>query len=301
MKNATKTAAAAPQTKKPIKKRTMAQETWRRFKKNKGAMVGAGFLCILILIAIFAPIIIDWDTQIVAMNMRERLQTPSLAHPFGTDYMGRDIFLRILYGTRYSLIIGVCSIAIACSAGFVLGCIAGFKGGWVENIIMRLGDIIRGVPGTLLCIALCAALGQGMTNMILACGLGGIVTFMTYTRASVLSVRGNEYIEAAKAIGATDWQIITKHVMPNAMSPIIVQISMRIGGTIITAAGMSFLGLGIPLPTPEWGAMLSEGRQYIRNSPWMTLFPGLAILVTVISFNLMGDGLRDALDPKLKT
>ena len=276
MKNATKTAAAAPQANKPIKKRTMAQETWRRFKKNKGAMVGASFLVILILIAIFAPMIIDWDTQIVAMNMRERLQTPSLKHPFGTDYMGRDIFLRILYGARYSLTIGVLSIAIATTGGFILGCIAGFKGGWTENIIMRLGDIVRGVPGTLLCIALCAALGQGMTNMILACGLGSIVTFMTYTRAAVLGVR-------------------------NTMSPIIVQVSMRIGGTIITAAGMSFLGLGIPLPTPEWGAMLSDGRPYITTCPWMTLFPGLAILVTVISFNLMGDGLRDALDPKLKT
>lgn len=296
-----KTAQAVAPAQAKVKKRTQGQEVWRRFKKNKGAMGGLFFIILLVLLAIFVPVFVDYDTQIVGVNAMERLKDPSLAHPFGTDNLGRDILLRVLYGTRYSLIIGALAVLISLVFGMIIGAFAGYKGGIVEDIILRLRDIFAGVPHILLAIALCASLGPGMWNMILSMGIASITVFITWTRTSILSVRNCEYIEAAKAIGATDWQIITKHLLPNCLSPIIVQVTIRIGGTIAACAGLSFLGLGVALPTPEWGAMLSEGRQYIRNSPWMTLFPGLAILVTVISFNLMGDGLRDALDPKLKT
>jgi len=292
---------AKTDARKSVKKRTQGQEVWRRFKKNKGAMGGLFLIVILVLLAIFVPVFVDYETQVVGVNAMERLQDPSLKHPFGTDNLGRDIFLRVLYGTRYSLIIGALAVLISLVFGMIIGAFAGYKGGLVEDIILRLRDIFAGVPHILLAIALCASLGPGMWNMILSMGIASITVFITWTRTSILSVRNCEYIEAAKAIGATDWQIITKHLLPNCLSPIIVQVTIRIGGTIAACAGLSFLGLGVALPTPEWGAMLSEGRQYIRNSPWMTLFPGLAILVTVISFNLMGDGLRDALDPKLKT
>ena len=299
VENKTAQTGTAPQ--KKVKKRTQGQEVWRRFKKNKGAMGGLFLIVVLVLLAIFVPVFVDYDTQVVGVNAIERLQDPSLKHPFGTDNLGRDIFLRVLYGTRYSLIIGALAVLISLVFGMIIGAFAGYKGGLVEDIILRLRDIFAGVPHILLAIALCASLGPGMWNMILSMGIASITVFITWTRTSILSVRNCEYIEAAKAIGATDWQIIMKHLLPNCLSPIIVQVTIRIGGTIAACAGLSFLGLGVALPTPEWGAMLSDGRPYITTCPWMTLFPGLAILVTVISFNLMGDGLRDALDPKLKT
>lgn len=294
------TAATEQSGKKSYKKRSVWQETWRRFKKNPGAMVGLAYVVILVLIAVLIGFFVDYDSEIIAMNTANRYLPPSLAHPFGCDNVGRDVFLRVLYGARYSLIIGVAAILIATVFGFLIGTFAAYKGGKVEAVIMRITDVVRSVPSILLAITLASALGQGVHNLILAVGIGSIAIFVVYTRAAVLSVRNCEYIEAARAIGATDWDIIRRHIMPNSLSPIIVQITMRIGGTIIAAAGLSFVGLGVPLPTPEWGAMLSEGRTYIQTYPWMTLFPGLAILLTVIAFNLVGDGIRDAMDPKLK-
>ena len=291
--------ANTTQVKKP-KKRTQFQEVARRFKKNKGAMAGLIFILILVILACLSDVIFDYDEQIIAMNNSQRMIAPCWEHPFGTDYMGRDVFYRVIYGTRYSLIVGVLSILIASVIGAAFGAIAGYKGGWIENLIMRLRDMFSAIPSTLLAICLCAAFGQGLTNLILAMGISSAAVFVTYTRSAVLQVRGCEYIEAARAIGATDKDIIMKHLIPNSLSPIIVQITVRIGGAITGASALSFIGLGVPLPTPEWGAMLSDGRAYLRNTPWMTLFPGLAILCTVVAFNLVGDGVRDALDPKLK-
>jgi len=286
--------------KKKYKKRTMMQEIWRRYKKNPGAMVGLGIVIVLCLIALLSGFIFDYETQVVGQKITERLQAPSMQHPFGTDELGRDILIRVLYGARYSLAVGVVAVIVSLAVGITLGSIAGYCGGVIENVIMRVTEILLALPSMLLAIAIVAALGQSALNLMIAVGLCSAASFVQVARASVLTVRNNEYIEAARAIGATNWDIIRLHILPNSLSPIIVQATLRIGSAIISAAGLSFLGMGVPLPAPEWGAMLSGGRGYIRDYSYMTLFPGLAILVTVVSFNLIGDGLRDSIDPKLK-
>lgn len=291
--------SAAPNA-KTYKRRSAAQEVWRRLRKNPGTMLGLTLIIVIVVIALASGFIFDYDTQVVGQHITERLQSPSAAHPFGTDELGRDIMARVLYGARYSLSIGIVAVFVSLLVGVTLGAIAGYVGGVVENVIMRLVDIFLAIPSILLAIAVVSALGQSALNLMIAVGLCTVPSFAQVTRASVLTVRNNEYIEASRAIGANDWHIIFSHILPNSLSPIIVQATLRVGSAIISASALSFLGLGIPLPAPEWGAMLSGGRQYIRDYAYMTLFPGLAILLTVISFNLIGDGLRDALDPKLK-
>lgn len=280
-------------------KRSHAGEIWHRIKRNKGAMVGLIFIAILLLIIVYSLFFIRYE-QIMATNPELRLATPSLAHPFGTDDMGRDLFLRVLYGTRYSLVIGVVAVAISLVIGVALGSIAGYYGGQVENLIMRAVDIISSIPGMLLGMVIVTVLGQGLRNLIIAVSITSIFSFTRITRASVLTVRGQEYVEAARAIGMPNARIIFTEVVPNGLSPIIVTTTSMIGTVITVAASLSFLGFGIPLPTPEWGALVSAGRNVIRSAPHLTYFPGLFIMATVLAFNLMGDGLRDALDPKLK-
>lgn len=274
---------------------------WREFKKNKGAMVGLAMIIIIVLIALFADVLVDYDTQVIEMDPMERLQAPSAEHIFGTDSYGRDIFARIVYATRPSLAVGVVAVAIALAVGTTLGIIAGYYGGWIETIIMRICDVFVSIPSILLAICIASSLGQGIGVLMVAIGVCSCASFAIVARASVLTVRGQEFIEVAVSSGARDHQIILSHVIPNCLSPIIVQATMRVASAIILASSLSFLGLGIPAPDPEWGGMLSEGRNFIRDYSYMTLIPGAAIVVTVLSINLLGDGLRDAMDPKLRS
>lgn len=287
-------------SKPKYKRRSMLQETWRRFKKNKGAVVGLCMILIICILAIAAGFIFDYDTQVVGGDFGSRLLAPSLQHLFGTDEMGRDILIRVIYGARYSLSVGLVAVGISIVIGVTLGAIAGFVGGMLENVIMRITDIFIAVPNILLAIAIVSALGQSMLNLMVAIGICSAASFVQIARAAVLTVRNNEYVEAARAIGASNRQIVFSHILPNSLAPIIVQATLRVGASIISASSLSFLGIGIPLPAPEWGAMLSSGRNYIRDFSYMTLFPGLAIMLTVVSLNLVGDALRDSIDPKLK-
>ncbi|NLJ58186.1 MAG: ABC transporter permease [Tissierellia bacterium] len=282
------------------KKRSIASEVWRNYKKSPSAMAGLIVIFIIIVVAIIAQIVYDYDVDIVQQDIMNRLKEPSSEHLFGTDQYGRDVLIRVLYGAKYSLSVGIVSVAISCLLGSSLGLIAGYYGGLVENIILRACEIFMGIPSILLGIAIMSAFGQSLLVLMFAIGLVYVPMFARTARAAVLPVREQEYIEAAKVSGVSDLRIIFTHVLPNSMSPIIVQITMGVANGILTASSLSFLGLGVPVPAPEWGAMLSSGREFIRDYSYLTFFPGLAIMITVLAFNLMGDGLRDALDPKLK-
>lgn len=285
---------------KSYKKRSITAEVWRNYKRSPSAMIGLIVICIIVVVAIISQIIFDYNTDIVQQDIMNRLQVPSGEHLLGTDQYGRDVFVRILYGAKYSLTVGIVSVAISCLLGSTLGLIAGYYGGIVENIILRACEVFMGIPSILLGIAIMSAFGQSLAVLMFAIGLVYVPMFARTARAAVLPVREQEYIEAAKVSGVSDLGIIFTHVLPNSMSPIIVQITMGVANGILTASSLSFLGLGVPVPAPEWGAMLSSGREFIRDYGYLTFFPGLAIMITVLAFNLMGDGLRDALDPKLK-
>lgn len=285
---------------KKYAKRSQLQEIWRNLKKNKGAIIGIIIIVAVTVLALSAPLIYDYEEDVVKQHISERLQTPSLAHPFGTDDVGRDILARTIWGARYSLPIGFVAVVVAILLGVTMGAVAGYYGGTLENLLMRFGDIFSSIPHILLAIVVVSVLGRSTVNLMLAVGITSTPAFIRVARAAVLTVRGQEYIEAAKAIGMKDWKIILTHVLPNSLSPIVVQTTLRIGSAIISASSLCYLGLGIEAPAPEWGSMLSAGRKYIRDYSYMTLFPGLAIMLTVLAFNMLGDGLRDAMDPKMK-
>lgn len=285
---------------KKYKKKNKFYEVWKRYKKNKAAMVGLIIICILVLIAIFANVIADYDTMAIEQHSKDRLQGPSKDHWFGTDAYGRDVFSRIVHGSRISLFIGIASTFFCLLIGGLLGALAGYYGGMLDSIIMRVLDTIMSIPPILLSLSVVAALGAGMRNLMIAVTISRIPSFTRLIRASVLTVVGEEYIEAAKSCGTREHRIILVHILPNAIGPIIVQATMTVAQTILTAAGLSFIGMGIQPPAPEWGSMLSEAREYMRYAPYLTIFPGLAIIISALSLNLIGDGLRDALDPKLK-
>ena len=289
--------------KKPKKKRSQFFDIWRRFRRNKMAMVGLFVVIILILAAIFADVIAPGDKMnpgYDVQNPENIFQKPNMQHPFGTDNFGRDIFARIIHGSRISLAIGFIVVGIALVAGTILGSIAGYYGKVADNIIMRLIDTMLAIPGILLAIAIAAALGPGLFNTMISVGIGAIPSYARIVRASVLSLKGLEFVEAARAIGGNNFRIISRHILPNCMAPIIVQATIGLASAILAAAGLSFLGIGIQLPIPEWGAMLSAGRRFMRIYPHLCIFPGLAIVTVVLALNMMGDGLRDAFDPKLK-
>lgn len=288
---------AAATTKKA---RSQAAEVWRQFRRNKGAVAGSAIVLVIVFIALFADILLDYDTQVIGQNVADRLQWPNANHWFGTDELGRDIFCRILYGTRFSCSVGLVAVTIGLVIGVTLGAVAGYFGGAIEEIIMRSTDILSAVPNMLMAIVIVSVLGQSIWNLMFAVGITSVPQFVRITRAAVLTVRNQEYVEASKAIGLNNRKIIFRHILPNCLSPIIVQATLRVASAIISASSLSFLGLGVPAPDPEWGALLSGGRKYIRDYAYMTFFPGLAIMITVLALNLMGDGLRDALDPKLK-
>ena len=282
------------------KKRSQWKETWRRLKKSRNAMIGLVLIFIIIAAAHIAPFIFDYETEVIAKNISERLQAPSMKHPFGTDNYGRDILARIMYGARTSLMIGAISCLICCTSGVLLGATAGYFGGKVDDVIMRFFDILLAIPSTLLAIVLVAAFGTSLLNIIIAVGLPTLPQYVRITRASVMQIKSQEYVEAARAVGATHPQIIRMHILPNCLAPVLVQATLRVATVIADAAGLAFLGLGIPAPRPDWGGMLATGRAFLRDYPHTVLFPGLAIMATILALNLLGDGLRDALDPKLK-
>jgi peptide/nickel transport system permease protein len=285
---------------KKYKKRSAMGEVWHHMSQNKGAMIGLAFLIFLAFCAFGSELFLDYETDVIGRNIKEQFQGPSAQHWFGTDQMGRDILSRLLYGSRFSLSVGFVAVIIALFFGVTLGAFAGYYGGRVEDVIMRGTDIFASVPAMLMAICIVSALGANTINLMISVGVTSVPSFVRITRASVLTVRNQEFVEAARAIGRSEPAIIFGHVLPNGLSPVIVQTTMRIGSSIISASSLSFLGLGVPAPDPEWGTMLSDGRQYIRTAPHMTLFPGLAIMLTVLAFNMLGDALRDALDPKLK-
>ncbi len=284
--------------KKKKSKESLFNITVRRLLKNKLAVLGLVIIVIMVLLAIFALLLSPYKYD--AADIRNAFAKPSWEHPCGTDDLGRDILSRLMYGGRYSLRIGIISISVALLGGMTIGSIAGYFGGWFDIIIMRVLDIFQAIPGLIMSIAVCAVLGPGFSNCILALAIGLIPGFARMTRASVLNVRKMEYLEAATSINASNFRIISRHVLPNAIAPLIVSATMGIASAILVAASLSFIGLGVQPPTPEWGAMLSAGRSYIRNYPHLVIFPGITIMLAVLSLNLLGDGLRDALDPKLK-
>ncbi len=283
---------------KEYKSRSQIVTVFRRLSRNKIALLGVFILLLLALMAIFAPVIAPYDYA--KQDLVNQFQPPNSEHIFGTDEFGRDVFTRIIYGSRISLLVGFISVGIALLVGGSLGAIAGFYGKKVDNVIMRFMDILLAIPQTLLAISIAASLGTGLFNLMIAVGISSVPTYARIVRASVMTIRGEEYIEAATASGTSNGKIIVKHILPNCVAPVIVQVTLGMAGAILNTAGLSFIGLGIKPPEPEWGSMLSAGRDYIRTSPYLTLIPGIFIVITVLSLNLLGDGLRDALDPKLK-
>ena len=287
-------------TKAAPKKRSQFEEVWRRLKKKKMAMIGLAIVLMLVLLAVFADFLFDYNEVVIKQNTAIRLQGPSAEHWFGTDEFGRDILARLVHGGRISLVVGVIAVGIALTIGGTLGAISGFFGGKVDMLISRAMDILLAVPSLLLSITIVSALGPSILNLMIAIAVSSVPGYARIVRSSVMTVRDNEFVEAAKAIGANNAQIIASHILPNCLAPIIVQVSLKVASAILSTSGLSFLGLGVKAPTPEWGSMLSGGRAYLRNAPHLTVFPGLCIMLTILSMNLLGDGLRDALDPKLK-
>ena len=279
-----------------IRQNSPWMEILTRFSRNKLAMLGAIVLLILILSAIFADVLAPYGMD--DQDVSQALQGPSSEHWFGTDKFGRDQFSRVLYGGRVSLRVGIVAVAVALVFGGTLGVIAGYVGGKVDSVIMRVMDVLMAVPGMLLAVAIAASLGAGLGNMMIAIGIGNVPGYARITRAAVMSAKGNEYVEAARATGASNLRIILRHILPNSIAPVIVQATLGVASSI--TAMLSFLGLGAAPPTPEWGGMLSTARDYLRTHAYMAIFPGLFIMITVFSLNVMGDGLRDAIDPRLK-
>ena len=282
------------------KKRSQLSIIWNRLRKNKLAMLGLAILVVMVVLAVCADWIADYDTNVTGMNMAERLQTPSAKHWFGTDSYGRDVFARIIHGSRLSLSLSIFAMLAAVAIGSIIGAIAGYYGGRVDDVLMRLMDILLAIPPMLMSISIVAALGHSMVNLMIALSLAYIPVFARVIRSSILTVKGQEFIEAAKACGTSNARIILRHIIPNAIGPIIVQATLAMGSTILIISSLSFMGMGIQPPQPEWGTMLYEGRDLIRTSPYLVIFPGIAIALAVLSLNLLGDGLRDALDPRMK-
>ncbi|WP_145051026.1 MULTISPECIES: nickel transporter permease [Paenibacillus] len=273
------------------------REAWRTFRKNRLALAGLVIIVFFILIAFIAPYISPYDYK--EQVLTDRLQAPSAEHWFGTDDLGRDVFSRVLHGARISLWVGFFSVIGSIIAGALLGLIAGFYGKWVDMLISRLFDILLAFPGILLAIAIVAILGPSLQNALLAIAIVNIPTYGRLVRSRVLSLRQEEFITSARTLGAGNARILFRHILPNSLTPLIVQGTLGIGTAIIEAAALGFLGMGAQPPDPEWGKMLSDSRQFIQKAPWTLIFPGLSIMLTVLGFNLLGDGLRDTLDPKM--
>lgn len=270
----------------------------RRFVRHRLAMVGFAIVAALVVVGLFGRALAPYDP--LGMDFGALFAPPSWTHPFGTDEFGRDIFSRVLYGARVSLQVAFIAVGISGTAGVLLGLTAGFLGGWVDELIMRIMDVLFAFPAVLLAITIMAILGRGVGNAMIAIAIVYVPIFARVTRGAVISVRGREYVTAARALGKSPFGIMLRHVLPNALGPIIVQTSLSLAFAILAEAALSFFGLGTQPPEPSWGRMLSEGRGFLRQAPWMGIFPGLAIMVSVMGFNFLGDGLRDLLDPALR-
>lgn len=288
-----------PTRKRPPPREIPPLVTRRRLRRNVGALLGLSILAIMVFAAALAPLIASHDP--IAVAPEAQLKPPGVAHWAGTDLFGRDIFSRLLFGGRVSLLVGVVAVLVASVPGTALGLIAGYSRSWVDGLIMRVMDLMLSFPGILLALGIVALLGPGLLNVMIAVGIAGIPSYTRLVRSSVLAVKKNLYVRAARTIGCRDRRILLRHILPNVLAPIVVLTTLDIAWAILNASSLSFLGLGAQPPTPEWGAMLSEGRGYMRQAPWITIAPGLAIMLTVLSVNLLGDGLRDALDPRLRT
>ncbi len=271
---------------------------WRRFSRNKGAVFGLFVLLAIVTASIFADSLAPYDP--IAQDFMVLMEPPSTRHWLGTDSLGRDILSRIIYGSRIAMIVGILAVLSAMVVGVTLGLIAGYYGGLIDSIIMRIMDGLFAFPILILAIALMAIMGLGLVNIIVAVAVGLIAPFARVTRGDVLAIRAEAYVEAAELLGVSHTAVIFRHILPNVLAPIIVQGALRVSGAIITEAGLSFLGLGIPPPTAVWGSMISEGRQFIVMAPWISTFPGIALMIAVVGLNLLGDGLRDTFDPRLK-
>ncbi|MEN6313381.1 MAG: ABC transporter permease [Clostridiaceae bacterium] len=280
------------------KKKSQFKDVLERFLKNKPAIVCLFIIVILVLCAIFAEKLAPYGPD--DQDLKRKLLLPCLEFPFGTDDYGRDILSRIIYGARPSIMVAAVSVTFSCLIGTLIGCISGYYGNVTDNALMRFIDIIQAIPSMMLAISIAAMLGSGLGNVMIAVGIGTIPNYARLVRASIMSIKGQEFIEAARSVGAGNIYIIFRHILPNCLAPIIVQATMSVGAAITAAAGLSFIGLGIMPPTPEWGSMLSAGRALIRRYWHVVTFPGLMIMITVFSFNILGDGLRDAMDPRLK-
>ena len=274
------------------------RDTLRRLVRSPFGAAGLALFGALLLTALFAPLIATQDP--IALTPRDALQGPSSAHLFGTDDLGRDVFSRVIWGSRLAVRLGVLSVLIAASGGVVLGLLAGYYGGWVDNLISRVLEVVLAFPGILFAIAIVAILGPSLDNLIIALGLFGWPGYARLVRGSVLSAKQREYVEAARAIGATGRRIMVRHLLPNVVAPVIILSATRFGGALLAGSGLSFIGLGVPIPQPEWGAIMATGRQYLDNAWWVFAFPGGIIALAVLGVNLLGDGLRDVLDPRLR-
>lgn len=282
------------------KKRSQFGSICKRFSRNKIAMAGLVVFLLILILSCGANLFLDYEVDALEMSMADRFQSPSAEHWFGTDHYGRDIFARIIFGGRNSLLISIIVIIISTVLGAIFGSLSAFYGGWVDNLIMRVNDVFFAIPFTLLAVCIVASLGNGLQNVCLACTVAVLPGFIRLFRSNVLPLMNQEFVEAARSYGTSDARILYRYILPNALGPIIVQATLNLAGTIIAVAGLSFIGLGVQPPTPEWGSMLSEARTFMRDYPYMILIPGFTILLSSLSLNLVGDGLRDALDPKLK-
>ena len=277
---------------------TPGQRAWRRLKKRRGAMLGLGIILVLVLMAVFASVLAPYDPTQQSWSLVRK--PPSSAHWFGTDEVGRDLLARIIYGARASLSAGVISVGIAIALGVPLGLVAGYGPAWADVILSRITDAMLACPFLILAIALAAFLGPSLSNAMIAIGVTATPIFVRLTRGQVMSVKVEDYVESARAIGNPKWRIAVRHILPNVMPQLLVQMTLTIATAVIAEASLSFLGLGQQPPAPSWGSMLNSAQRFLTNAPWMAVWPGLAIFVTVLSFNLVGDGLRDAFDPREK-
>jgi len=278
--------------------RSLTSDALRRLRRSKSALVGGGLLLAIVACALLAPLISPYDP--IKASQRTSLEAPSLTHPMGTDRFGRDVLTRVLWGGRLSLPVGFVSVVIAAVIGVALGLVAGYYGGALDALIMRCVDLLLAFPGILLALAIVAILGASLLNLMIAVGIASIPDYVRITRGSVLAIREREFVVAARTIGARDAAMLLRHILPNVLAPLIVLATLGMASAIITGSALSFLGLGVKPPTPEWGNMLSEGREFLQRAWWVAFFPGLAIMLTVFAINLLGDGLRDALDPRMK-
>jgi peptide/nickel transport system permease protein len=279
------------------------RDAWRRLRRNPGALVGFALVTLFVVVAIFAPLIAPYGPreQNLSLLAEGCCPGPSWSHPFGVDDLGRDVFSRVVYGARYSLLIGVVAVAVGFSVGLVLGSIAGYVGRWVDTLIMRVVDVMLAIPGLLLAIGIVAVLGPGLVQIMIAVGVVNIPIFARLLRGSILAQRENDYVVAARSVGVRSRVILGGHILPNALSPVIVAATLALATAIIDVAGLGFLGLGPQDPsTPEWGTMLTDANRYLQTAPFLAIIPGMAIVISVMGFNLIGDGLREALDPKLR-